>query len=115
MDISPILKSVDSVTNKNYRLVIILNCVSRLFEKLTHQHLNLILDDNLGENHSGYRRGNTKLFWFDWNLEKCIGRFYEVFLNQGEQTLVEYSEISYYRGFLLSSVTFMVNIVVGKS
>ena len=42
--------------------------------------------------------------FFTWKV-RYDERFYKGFLRQGEQILVRYIESSYYRGFVLSSVT----------
>ena len=58
-DISHIFKSVDSITNKNYRPVSILNSVSNLFEKVIQKQLSHLFDKKLSENLCGYQRGKS--------------------------------------------------------
>ena len=58
-DISPIFKSVDSMSKKNYRPVSILNSVSKLFEKLIQKQLNPFFDTKLSKYLCGYRKGNS--------------------------------------------------------
>ena len=56
-DITPIFKSGDRTTKKNYRPVSILNIISKLFEKLMNKQFVNYIDQHLSQHLCGYRKG----------------------------------------------------------
>ena len=56
-DITPIFKSVDSTSKKNYRPISILKSVSKSFEKLIQHQLDQYFSKKLSEHLCGYRKG----------------------------------------------------------
>ena len=58
-DITPIFKSVDSTSKKNYRPISILKSVSKLFEKLIQRQLDQYFSKKLSDHLFGSRKGYT--------------------------------------------------------
>ena len=69
-DITPIFKKLDSILKENYRPVSILPVVSKIFERLMKNQMNMYIDQYLSPYLCGYRKGFNAQYALTAMIEK---------------------------------------------
>ena len=69
-DVSPILKSGESVYAQNYRPVSVISAISKIFERCMHKQLSPFVEKFISPNMCGYRKGYNAQYAMVSMLEK---------------------------------------------